>query len=97
MLTTNGIEGQLGDFTVTFQPVETIYQETLDNCAEFFPWAIFIGANGSSEMFVIDKRTNPVQFGLLPYISDEEDFLPLGNTFEQFLSRLNDGTAFERL
>jgi hypothetical protein len=46
-------------------------------------------------MIVIDKRKTPNQFGLLPYIADEEDFIPLGNIFEKFIERLYNGTAFE--
>lgn len=94
--TTNGFEGEIGAFPVIFEPVEEIAQSTLDNCAEFFPWAVFIGSNGSGEMFVIDKRTSPVQIGLLPYIANDNDFIPLGKTFEQFLKRLRDDTAFQR-
>ena len=41
-------------------------------------------------MYVIDKRTNPLQFGLLPFISSDEDFIPLGDTFEEFIKHLYD-------
>ena len=96
LLVTNGFEGEVGDTVTIFEPVENILQATKDSCAEFFPWAIFIGSNGNLEMFVIDKRSSPFQFGLLPYISDDNDFMPLGTSFEQFLGRLKEGTAFQR-
>lgn len=93
---TNGYAGLLNEFVVRFDPVDQIYQSTQDTCAEFFPWAIYIGTNGNLEMFVIDKRQTPYQFGLLPYIADDNDFIPLGGTFEKFIERLYNGTAFQK-
>src|SRR5579863_4326128 len=90
----NGLEGEVGQFITIFEEVDRIYDTTQITCAEFFPWAIFIGSNGSGEMFVIDTRKMPYQFGLLPYISSENDFLPLGETFEKFIQRLYNDTAF---
>jgi cell wall assembly regulator SMI1 len=94
---TNGFAGTVNEFCVEFDPVEDIYQSTQDNCAEFFPWAIYIGTNGGGEMLIIDKREKPFQFGLLPSIGDEQDFLPLGDTFEKFIQRLYNDTAFDRI
>ena len=93
---TNGFEGFVNEFFVRFVPADQIYQSTQDTCAEFFPWAIYIGTNGNVEMFVIDKRQTPYQFGLLPYIADDNDFIPLGDTFEKFIERLYNDTAFEK-
>ena len=94
---TNGFAGIINQFVVHFDPVEEIFQSTQDNCTEFFPWAIYIGTNGGGEMFVIDKRQTPYQFGLLPNIADENDFLPLGDTFEKFIQRLYNDTAFDKV
>jgi hypothetical protein len=74
-----------------------IYQSTQDRCAAFFPWAVYIGTNGNVEMFVIDKRQKPYQFGLLHYIADNDDFIPLGDTFEKFILRLYNDTAFGKI
>src|SRR5438045_1814941 len=52
LLTTNGFEGEVGDTVTIFEPVENILRATKNSCAEFFPWAIFIGSNGNLEMFV---------------------------------------------
>jgi cell wall assembly regulator SMI1 len=93
---TNGFEGLLNELVVRFAPVEQIYQSTQDICAQFFPWAIYLGTNGNVEMFVIDKRQTPYQFGLLPYIADDSDFIPLGDTFEKFIERLYNHSAFEK-
>ncbi len=92
--TTNGLDGKVGEMITIFEPVEKIEEATYNYCSKFFPWAIFIGSNGNLEMFVIDKRSSPVQFGLLPYISNDNDFIPLGNSFEQFLKNLLEGKAF---
>jgi cell wall assembly regulator SMI1 len=94
---TNGFAGTVNEFVVDFDPVDKIYQSTQDTCAEFFPWAVYIGTNGGGEMFVIDKRQTPYQFGLLPNIADENDFLPLGDTFEKFIQRLYNDTAFDKI
>jgi hypothetical protein len=94
---TNGFAGVANEFVVDFYPVEKIYQSTQDTCAEFFPWAVCIGTNGGGEMFIIDKRQIPYQFGLLPNISGENDFLPLGDTFEKFIQRLYNDTAFQKI
>jgi hypothetical protein len=91
----NGFEGEVGSSYTVFEPVSKIYELTQTTCAEFFPWAIYIGSNGNLEMFVIDKRTYPHKFGLLPFIAVDNDFTSLGETFEQFLYRLREGTAFE--
>ena len=94
---TNGFEGALMNFIVILDPVDKVYQSTQDICAEFFPWAVYIGRNGNLEMFVIDKRQNPYQFGLLPNIADDNDFIPLGDTFEKFIEHLYNDTAFTKL
>ncbi|MBC3789061.1 SMI1/KNR4 family protein [Spirosoma utsteinense] len=91
----NGFEGEVGSNYTVFEPVSKIYELTQNFCAESFPWAIYIGSNGNLEMFVIDKRTYPRKFGLLPFIADDKDFISLGETFEQFLYRLREGTSFE--
>ena len=93
LLYTNGFEYR----GYEFNNVETIPELTDGYCGEFFPWAVHIGGNGGGEMFVIDKRQSPYQFGILPYVADEEDFLPLGNTFEELIKRLHDDTIFDRL
>jgi len=94
---TNGFEGLVNEFVVDFDSTDKIYQSTQDTCAQFFPWAVFIGTNGNLEMFVIDKRQTPFQFGLLPYIADDNDFIPLGDTFEKFIQRLYNDTAFDKV
>jgi cell wall assembly regulator SMI1 len=93
---TNGFEGDVGAFVAILDPVEEIYQSTQQTCAEFFSGMIYIGTNGGGEMFVIDTRAIPFQFGLLPNISSIHDFIPLGDTFEKFIIRLYDDTAFDR-
>jgi hypothetical protein len=90
---TNGFEGYIGDTHAIFEPAEEILNYTQRCCSEFFPWAIYFGSNGSTEMFVMDKRFSPIQFGLQPFIGDDNDFIPSGS-FQQFLKRLSDGSAF---
>lgn len=94
LLTTNGFDGFIGDFYCVFSQVDDIIESTKANCTEFFPWALCIGTNGNLEMYVIDKRANPFVFGLLPNIGTDEDFIPLGDTFGEFIKRLYDGTAY---
>ena len=94
---TNGCDGWVNEFVVNFEPVDKVYESTQETCDEFFPGMIYIGTNGGGEMFVIDARSVPYQFGLLPCIGDMDDFIPLGDTFERFISRLYNDTAFDRL
>ena len=94
---TNGFAGLINEFVVDFDPVDRIYQSTQDTCADFFPWAVYIGTNGNLEMFVIDKRKTPFQFGLLPYIATDNDFIPLSDSFENFIERLYNDTAFDKV
>ena len=91
----NGFDGCINDFFATFCSVEKIEEETGWN-KESFPWAICIGGNGGGELFVIDTRAQPYQFGLLPSIGDDNDFIPLGHHFEEFIKRLHDDTAFDK-
>jgi hypothetical protein len=88
LLSTNGYEGMLGESNVFFLCVEKIIEYTEDYGSEFFPWIIFVGTDGGNEMYVIDRRESELQFGILPYIGREEDFVPLGNTFETFVRHL---------
>lgn len=96
LLTTNGFDGFIGDFYCDFASADNIIENTKINCAEYFPWAIYIGTNGNLEMYVIDKRVNPIIFGLLPNIGSTDDFIPLGDTFDKFIKRLYDGTAYDK-
>jgi hypothetical protein len=47
-----------------------------------------IGSDGGNEMYVLDKRREKLQFGILPYVGGEDDFIPLGETFEEFVRHL---------
>lgn len=84
---TNGFEGRVNDFIVNFAPVKQVYHDTQINCSDYL-WAIYIGTNRNVEMFVIDTRPTPFQFGLLPFIAEDVDFIPLGSTFKQFIESL---------
>ena len=75
---TNGFDGCINEFYVCFESCEHIHQSTLDACNKFFPWAIYIGTNGGGEMFVIDKREKPCQYGIMPFIAAESDLILLG-------------------
>ena len=87
LLFTNGYEGKLGQSYSVFTPVEQIISNT-KNYREHFPWIVFIGTDGGGEMYVIDKREEPLKFGILPYIGSESDFIFLGHTFEHFIEQL---------
>ena len=91
---TNGFAGLINEYVAEFDSAENVYKNTETTCRMFFPWAVYIGTNGCGEMFVIDKRQTPYQFGLLPNIAYENDFIPLGDTFEKFIQRLYNDTAY---
>ena len=90
---TNGYEGFIGESYVNFSSINEIisYQEIY----EHYPWILYIGNNGAGEMYVIDKRAEKFQFGILSYIGDENDFVPLGYSFEEFIKHLYDNDFWE--
>ena len=88
LLITNGYSGKLGQSNVRFLGIEKIEEYTIAYGGEFFPWIVFIGTDEGNEMYVIDKRNEKLQFGLLPYIAEDNDFILLGDTFEEFIKHL---------
>ena len=95
MCTTNGYNGKIGKVYGIFIQIEKVTEYTEAYGGEFFPWIIFVGTDGGNEMFVIDQRKDKIQFGTLPYIGDESDFIALGNTFEEFVKHLYDNDFWE--
>ena len=95
LLESNGFEGFLNESYLRLIPVEFLYDNTQDYCSEFFPWAIYLGTNGGGEMAVLDTRKKPYQFGLLPYLGVDEDFIALGDTFESFVKSIYNDEIFE--
>ncbi|PXY44617.1 SMI1/KNR4 family protein [Flavobacterium hydrophilum] len=88
LLITNGYDGTLGQSHVQFIRLEEVVKYTEMYCGEFFPWTIYLGSDGGNEMFVLDKREKQLQFGVMPFIGNKEDFIALGNTFEEFAKHL---------
>ena len=88
LLASNGFEGNLGQSYSRFIQLEQIQEYTKMYGGKFFPWIVFIGSDGGNEMYVLDKRGEKLQFGILPYVGDEDDFIPLGETFEEFVRHL---------
>jgi len=95
LCTTNGYKGKIGKVYGIFIQIEKVTEYTEAYGGEFFPWIIFVGTDGGNEMFVIDQRKDKIQFGTLPYIGDESDFIALGNTFEEFVKHLYDNDFWE--
>jgi hypothetical protein len=88
LLITNGYDGSLGQSYLQLIGLEEVVKYTEMYCGEFFLWAIYLGSDGGNEMFVLDKRESLFQFGIMPFIGNEEDFIPVGNAFEEFLKHL---------
>jgi hypothetical protein len=91
----NGFEGFINNTYIRLIPVDYIYDNTQDYCSEFYPWAVFIGTNAGGEMIVIDTRNKTTQFGFLPYLGTGEDFIALGNKFEELITRIYNDDIFE--
>ncbi|MDB5276122.1 MAG: hypothetical protein JWR61_1077 [Ferruginibacter sp.] len=85
---TNGYNGKVGQSYSIFLQVEQIERYTKEYGGEIFPWIVFIGTDGGNEMYVIDTRDDKMNFGILPYIGDKNDFISLGSTFEIFVDHL---------
>lgn len=88
LLITNGYEGSIGQSYVQLIRVEEVVKYTEMYGGEFFSWAIYLGTDGGNEMFVLDKREDQLQFGVMPFIGNDKDFIPLGNTFKEFIKHL---------
>lgn len=95
LLTTNGYDGALGQLYVRFIKVEEILKYTEIYGGEFFPWLIYIGTDGGNEMFVLDKRCPELQFGILPFIAEDIDFIPLGMNYKEFVEHLYNNDFWE--
>jgi hypothetical protein len=95
LLSSNGFEGFVNESYLRLIPVGFLYENTQDFCSEFFPWAVYLGTNGGGEMAVLDTREQPFQFGLLPYLGEDEDFIPLGETFESFIRAIYNDEVFD--
>ncbi|QNF34238.1 SMI1/KNR4 family protein [Adhaeribacter swui] len=85
---TNGFKGFVGENYCTFNKLEELVEITEGYCKEYFPWAVQIGSDGGGEMYVLGKRNKKLVYGILPAFSEEEDFIPLGTNFEEFIKRL---------
>lgn len=85
---TNGYEGILGESYVILASIESVEEYTESYGGEFFPWIVYIGTDGGNEMYVIDRRKEQLQFGILPFIGQESDFISLGDSFEEFVKHL---------
>jgi len=95
LLVSNGFEGFVNESYLRLIPVGFLYENSQDYCSEFFPWAIYLGTNGGGEMAVLDTRDQPFQFGLLPYLGVDDDFIALGETFESFVKSIYNDEIFE--
>ncbi len=91
----NGYDGTLGQSYVQLVRVEEIPKFTEMYGGEIFPWIIYLGADGGNEMFVLDKRGSELQFGVMPFIGEDNDFISLGKTFEEFAGHLYNNDYWE--
>lgn len=83
---TNGYTGFVGKNYVDLYQVEIVGNN--EYCKNEFPWAIEIGSNGGGEMYIMYLIGSIVNYGVLPMIGDDNDLIPLGNTFEGFIKHL---------
>jgi hypothetical protein len=64
--------------------------------AEFAPGFAVFGSNGGGEPYAWDLReSRRSNYVVIPFIFDQEVAVPVGDTFEEFLSILHGGSPFE--
>jgi len=88
LLHSNGCGEFAGQTMGYLNGIEFIAQESKDQRKDYFPWIVFIGSDGGNEMYILDNRNNPATFAILPFIGAEEDYIPMGKTFEEFLEHV---------
>lgn len=86
--TRNGFNGDIGKSFVRLYSVEKLSDENYLEWKEFFPKFFRIGDDGGLESYVINYNLSTPAFGLLPHIGDESDFINLGTTWTEFVTRL---------
>jgi len=91
----NGFEGFINQFYLRLIPVGFIHDDSLDYCSERFAWALYLGTNGGGEMVVLDTRKQPFEFGLLPYLGEDDDIIYLGNSFTSFVEAMYNDEVFD--
>jgi hypothetical protein len=91
----NGFEGFVNTSYLRLIPVRFIYESTEEYCIASFPWAIYLGTNAGGELVVLDTRSQPFQFGMVPFLGLDDDFIPLGDTFAGFVERIYNDEVFD--
>jgi hypothetical protein len=89
----NGVNVGIGDYGLELFSVKEVREMNREknkdpensSCST---WGFQIGSDGGGEMYVLDLRTKPISFGMIPYIGDEKDYIKLGNGFEEFIRNL---------
>jgi hypothetical protein len=84
----NGFNGDIGEMFVRFCSVEKLDEENWLEWKEDYPNFFIIGDDGGLEKYVINFNVSPPAFGLLPSIGDENDFINLGTTWDEFVTHL---------
>jgi cell wall assembly regulator SMI1 len=87
----NGGEGAIGDFGyANLWKLEDITELNRNyQVEEYLPGYLLIGSDGSGEAFAIKKDSPDEYYVQVPFIGlSEEDCMHVGNTFDEFLSKL---------
>ena len=100
MLQTDGGEADFGASWLVLNSLESMLDRNLDkDLMQYFPGLTFLGSDGGGEAYARDWRARPGSLYLVTPFSGnfEEDSIPGGNTFEEFLSILHRGIRFGRV
>lgn len=92
--TTNGGEGFIGESAyVIFQGIDELMDTNIGYEIEALaPGLLLFGSDGGGEAFGFDTRKFPYSVVMVPFIvMSWEDALPFGDSFTDFLVRLNRG------
>ena len=94
----NGGECDFGESWIVLLSLEAVVERNAAFRAAGFPPFIFFGSDGGGEGYAWDQRPEGhSRYVVVPFIAPEDDeVIPCGDTFEEFLSVLHGGIPFDR-
>jgi len=89
----DGVEGDVGDWRLVLWPAEELVDHNTGDHMRSFAGLVLLGGDGAGEALALDRSSGEVL--LVPLVGDERDWLVLGSSLAEALTRMDRGTVFE--